>query len=149
MKLIISPSDCWMAPLTQWTWVWANSRKQWWPGSPGGLQSMGSRRVTRLSDWTTTLLNISPCPQHPPPTSVSLHFLTSTRFFLEVNTIYSGLVLLNLFNLFSPSDRCQLFTWCHSIKANETLCYFYVHLMRLQMPPDIKSNLLLLYPHGV
>ena len=104
---------------------------------------------TRLSDWATTLLYISPRPQHPPPTSVSLHFLTSTRFFLEMNTIYSGLVLLNLFNWLSPSDRWQLFTWCHSIKANEMLYYFYVHLIGLQMPPDIKSNLLLLDPHGV
>ena len=36
--------DGWMASLTQWTWVWANSR--WWrTGKPGVLQSMGSQRV--------------------------------------------------------------------------------------------------------
>ena len=37
--------DGWMASLTQWTWVWANSGRWWWTGRPGGLQSMGSQRV--------------------------------------------------------------------------------------------------------
>ena len=32
----------WMASLTQWTWVWVNSRSWWWTGRPGTLQSMGS-----------------------------------------------------------------------------------------------------------
>ena len=43
--------DGWMASLTQWTWVWANSGRQWRTGKPGVLQSMGSQRVGH--DWTT------------------------------------------------------------------------------------------------
>ena len=44
--------DCWMASLTQWTWVWLNSGSWWWTGrlaccSPGG------RRVRH--DWATQL----------------------------------------------------------------------------------------------
>ena len=35
----------WMASLTQWTWVWASSRRWWRTGKPGMLQSMGSQRV--------------------------------------------------------------------------------------------------------
>ena len=35
--------DCWMASLTQWTWVWANSGKWWRIGKPGVLQSMGCK----------------------------------------------------------------------------------------------------------
>ena len=42
----------WMASLTQWTWIWVNSRSWWWTGKPGVLQSMGSQSQTRLSDWT-------------------------------------------------------------------------------------------------
>ena len=44
----------WMASLTQWTWVWANSGRQWREKKPGLLQSMGMQRVRheRLSDWT-------------------------------------------------------------------------------------------------
>ena len=42
-----------MASLTQWTWVWINSRSWWWTGKPGMLQSMGSRRVGH--DWGTEL----------------------------------------------------------------------------------------------
>ena len=37
--------DGWMASLTQWTWVWANSRRYWRTGKPGMLQSMGLQRV--------------------------------------------------------------------------------------------------------
>ena len=29
--------DGWMTSLTQWTWVWVNSRKWWWIGRPGIL----------------------------------------------------------------------------------------------------------------
>ena len=42
-------SFSWMASLIQWTWVWANSGRQWKTGKLGMLQSMGSHRV----DWTT------------------------------------------------------------------------------------------------
>ena len=39
--------DGWMAPPTQWTWIWANSRR--WRGTekPGVPQSMGLQRVRR------------------------------------------------------------------------------------------------------
>ena len=42
--------DC-MAPPTQWTWVWANSRSWWQTGRPGVLWSMGWQRVGH--DWAT------------------------------------------------------------------------------------------------
>ena len=37
--------DSWMASLTQWTWVWVDSRSWLWTGRPGVLQSMGLQRV--------------------------------------------------------------------------------------------------------
>ena len=43
--------DGWMASPTQWTWVWASSRRWWRTGKPGMLQSMGSKRVRH--DWVT------------------------------------------------------------------------------------------------
>ena len=45
--------DGWMVSLTQWTWVWVNSRSCWWTGKPGMLQTMGSQRVRH--DWATEL----------------------------------------------------------------------------------------------
>ena len=42
-----------MASLTQWTWVWGNSRSWWWIGRPDVLRFMGSRRVGY--DWATEL----------------------------------------------------------------------------------------------
>ena len=40
-------SDGWMGSPTQWTWVWASSRRWWKTGKPGMLQSVGSQRVRR------------------------------------------------------------------------------------------------------
>ena len=37
--------------LTQWTWVWANSRRRWRTGKPGMLQSKGLQRVRH--SWVT------------------------------------------------------------------------------------------------
>ena len=45
--------DGWMASLTQWTWVWVNSRIWWWTGKPSALQSIGSQRVRHT--WVTEL----------------------------------------------------------------------------------------------
>ena len=45
--------DGWMASLSQWTWVWVNSRSWWRTGRPGVLQFMGSQRVGH--DWVTEL----------------------------------------------------------------------------------------------
>ena len=44
--------DHWIASSTQWTWVWANSRRQWRTRKPGVLQSMGSQSWIWLSEWT-------------------------------------------------------------------------------------------------
>ena len=41
--------DGWMASLTQWTWVWASSRKEWRTGKPSMLQSVRSQKVRH--DW--------------------------------------------------------------------------------------------------
>ena len=35
----------WMASPTQWTWIWANSRRDWRTGKLGVLQFMGLQRV--------------------------------------------------------------------------------------------------------
>ena len=45
--------DGWMASLTRWTWVWANSRSWRWTGRPGMMQSIGLQRVGH--DWVTEL----------------------------------------------------------------------------------------------
>ena len=66
--------DGWMVSPTWWTWVWANSRRQWKTVKPGMLQSMGSQRVGQ--DWTTeqlqqlgTFCGSSPATMPPAHTS--------------------------------------------------------------------------------
>ena len=48
----------WMASLTQWTWIWVNSRSWWWTGRPGVLQSLGLQRVGL--NWVIELNWITP-----------------------------------------------------------------------------------------
>ena len=45
--------DCWMALLTQQTWVWGTSWSWRWTGMPGMLHVMGSWRVRH--GWATEL----------------------------------------------------------------------------------------------
>ena len=45
--------DGWMASLTQWTWLWVNSRSWWWTGRPVVLWFMGLQRVGH--GWATEL----------------------------------------------------------------------------------------------
>ena len=52
--------DGWMASLTQWTRVWANSGRWWRTGKPGVLQSMGSQRVSH--DWATEQKSVNFLP---------------------------------------------------------------------------------------
>ena len=45
--------DGWMAPLTQWTWVWASSGRWWWTGKAWHVAVHGvAKGQTWLSDWT-------------------------------------------------------------------------------------------------
>ena len=48
--------DGWMASLTQWTWVWVNSRSWWWTGRPRMLPFMGSQRVG--CNWATEMKEV-------------------------------------------------------------------------------------------
>ena len=43
--------DGWIASPTWWTWIWANSEREWRTGKPGMLQSMRSQRVGH--NWGT------------------------------------------------------------------------------------------------
>ena len=45
--------DGWMASLTQWTWVWVDSRSWWWKRRHCVLRLMGLQRVRH--DWATEL----------------------------------------------------------------------------------------------
>ena len=51
----------WITSLTQWTWIWANSGRQWRTEEPGVLSSFGvAKSWTVLSDWTTaTTISLS------------------------------------------------------------------------------------------
>ena len=70
--------DGWMASLTQWTWVWANSRR-WVKDSETWhvVVHRVTKNQTRLSDWTTTALS----PRGPSKTAVPGPHLTFAHWF--------------------------------------------------------------------
>ena len=48
--------DGWMASTTEWTWVWANSKRWWRTGKPGVLQSMVLQSWVRQQQICTLVL---------------------------------------------------------------------------------------------
>ena len=44
--------DGWMASLTQWTWVWVDSRSLWWTGRPGLAWGHKELDTTEWLNWT-------------------------------------------------------------------------------------------------
>ena len=51
----------WLATLTQWTWIWANSGRQWRTGKAGMLQSMGLQRIGQDSATKHTYTDWKNC----------------------------------------------------------------------------------------
>ena len=88
--------DGWMASLTQWTWVWVNSRSWWWTGRPGLLQSVGSQRVRH--NWATKwadLLSLFPALSCPTCQEILLGYfkdftLRRVRVFSVLSTVLSS-----------------------------------------------------------
>ena len=69
--------DGWMASLTQWTRVWANSGRWWRTGKPGVLQSMGSQRVRQDLVGGQQDNNLFP----PPPIERLFHIFVQISLF--------------------------------------------------------------------
>ena len=52
--------DGWMASLTQWTWIWANSWRQWRAGKPGVLQYKESHVTEQRNNNMWMYINTMP-----------------------------------------------------------------------------------------
>ena len=82
--------DGWVASLTQWTWVWVNSRSCWWTGKPGVLQSMGLQRVGH--GWASELnwqVLLMPLPIFPYPKVTTIPtFYVNGYFCLFLNFVF-------------------------------------------------------------
>ena len=66
---------CWIASLTQWTWIWVSSGNWWWTGKPDMLQSMGSQRIGH--NWATELNLLTHIFKKPPLTAVEIRLYKS------------------------------------------------------------------------
>ena len=93
----IQRMKCWMVSLTQWTWIWANSGKQWRTGKPGVLQSLGLQRFGH--DW------VNEQKSQVVPGFYGLHYL------LELAQTHAHWVS----DAIQPSHLCHPLFFLHSI----------------------------------
>ena len=93
--------DGWLASLTQWTWVWANSgrvtdKEAWYAAVCGVTKSQ-----TRLRDWTTTT-------HFSPPKVIAKISVIAMLSFCLLHRI----ALCDFFNMFfccqNPSIECKM-----------------------------------------
>ena len=75
--------DDWRASLTQWTRVYANSRRQWRTGKSGVLQCMGLQRIRHDLETEQQYKNIH-----------ILHSSLKNLFYLKSSLFYMSLKLL-------------------------------------------------------
>ena len=88
--------DGWMASLTQWTWVWANSGRYWNTGKLGVLQFMWWQRIRQ--DFVTE--------QHLKYNIHRLKFLIFYRTQRILRNVWSLLIMntLKIWNSFNTTD---------------------------------------------
>ena len=124
--------DGWMASLTQWTWVWANSGRVWRIEEPGMLQSMRSQSRTRLSDWTRELSLVWLC------LNPLLCFIVQSQFMPCVNSWLPWIGVYFQRSLYSNSR--QLLHW-----SVQNWCVLSLWDILLQLP--VSSTRLVHFSH--
>ena len=102
--------DGWMGSLTQWTWVWASSRRWWRTGKPGVLQSMGSQRVGHnwASEEQKQLLFNHLLQLKPWDSLIMSHSLILTTFSLSTAITLGAMVgCLPQIHMLKPNHQCD------------------------------------------
>ena len=103
--------DDWMASLTQWTWVWVNSRSWWWTGRPGVLWFRGLQRVGH--DWVTEL-NWRFC--------IWSLILTSLYSAMLTFSFGSAMIFILLSNKIFPQIYWDVIDLWHCVSLRCTVC---------------------------
>ena len=102
---------CWMASLTQWTWVWASSKRWWRTGKPGVLQSQ---------TWLRTEQNRSQSPSLSPKFScyVQQCFASTVSCFvrslarIDICSLKKGLRFIHIWvNTIMEQRQCKVGAW--------------------------------------
>ena len=86
-----------MASLTQWTWVWANSRSWWWTRRLGMLQSMGSQRLGHdwALNWTDTFKRTEHTKPNPYTMGIKTVSFYETKNIIQWNSVSEMSVYLS------------------------------------------------------
>ena len=101
-----------MESLTQWTWVWANSRIQWRTGKPGMLHSMGLQRVGHdlaTEQQMETLIRCGLWAQGG-MNRESKEDLKMVKYMLPYDT--SCYTFVQTHRMYNNKLECHLWFWC-------------------------------------
>ena len=99
--------DNWMASPTQWTCVWASSRRWWRTGEPWCAAFHGVAKIwTRLNDYTTAITNTS-CST-PKETLVLLKAEETTCFNNQWMSEHALFMRWGLVHCWQTASRCQV-----------------------------------------
>ena len=110
--------DGWMASLTQWTWVWVNSRSWWWTGRPGVLQSMRLHKhmCVRVHTHTHTHTHIRQANREGPPSTKNMKAWKKSTIWTQLHSPL-GSYVWSIRCKWEDDWRVELRTqneWCHT-----------------------------------
>ena len=147
--------DSWMASLTRWIWVWADSGSWWWTGKPGVLQSTGLQRVKH--DWVTELKWAPQGKRESKSSQLLEHAVQNIRLLcLKIAGVYLPCEHICK-HIFIIHIRCSVFLiskdWSNKLKKNAFSSWRICtnvkkQALKLQQPPGkCKFTLGLCYYH--
>ena len=90
-----------MASPPQWTWVWAGSRRWWWTGKPGVLQSMGRKEPDKTEQLSKNITPILTSNIFFPPCSCFSFWYSKTMHRWDLlKWPHSSWILCSMFSFF-------------------------------------------------
>ena len=104
-----------MASPTPWTWVWANSGRQWRTGKSSMLQFMGSQKVKHdlVSEQWTTTHNYPQWVFYQPPT-IFPECSPRTKYQAACKSYGWVVWLMWIYGMFSITHRMQMMLRAHT-----------------------------------
>ena len=114
--------DC-MASLTQWTWVWVDSRSWWWTGRPGVLRFMRSQRVghdwATEPNWTQKRVRLTARRRLSPSKWLYLCSLGRERGYLEETATARVHIRVHTWRSVGPAQWCDTNPSSHSLASHQ------------------------------
>ena len=126
-----------IASLTQWTWIWANSRRQWRTEEPGMLQSLATEQ--QQGSWYNWLRLEEICNKVLKVYKLSVHVSYWT-----VDESFQRLGINKLFDIFIFLERVF---WINKVILMQTKWYLFMQIANCVGNSNIQESSKFLVTH--